>query len=294
MNRWFRVASVLSVALLVSGTTALARAGTPAAPAQAAPSYEPCSTCHDDLAAKFAANPHARAASGRAACESCHGNGTNHADEGDAKLIVVPKGATGSRTCLSCHGGQAGFTHAASGMHASASVYCTDCHSVHGPATSQALLKKPGSGLCVSCHNRQENLFAKPFAHRLGHGGLECYSCHNPHGDNGENSLKRTNSDELPCLSCHTDKRGPFVFSHVTGMAGDCLSCHEPHGSTNPKMLIRARVDHLCLDCHTTLPAGNLGSQPPSFHDLRSPRYTNCTVCHTAVHGSNSSALLLR
>ena len=36
------------------------------------------------------------------------------------------------------------------------------------------------------------------------------------------------------------------------------------------------------------------GSQPPSFHDLRSPRYQNCTTCHITVHGSNTSPLLLK
>jgi predicted CXXCH cytochrome family protein len=84
------------------------------------------------------------------------------------------------------------------------------------------------------------------------------------------------------------------VFPHTGGVAGDCQSCHEPHGSNNGKMLIRASVDQLCLECHTTAPAGTLGSMQPSFHDLRSPRYRNCTTCHIAVHGSNSSPMLLK
>ena len=30
-----------------------------------------------------------------------------------------------------------------------------------------------------------------------------------------------------------------------------------------------------------------LGVVPPAFHDLRSPRFQNCTVCHQKVHGSH-------
>jgi hypothetical protein len=33
---------------------------------------------------------------------------------------------------------------------------------------------------------------------------------------------------------------------------------------------------------------------PPAFHDLRSPRYQNCTVCHQKVHGSYADRNLLR
>jgi DmsE family decaheme c-type cytochrome len=119
-------------------------------------------------------------------------------------------------------------------------------------------------------------------------------SCHNPHGGQGEQSLKVDRSGEVVCVSCHAEKRGPFVFPHVTDVSGTCLSCHEPHGSTNPMALKRARVDQLCLECHSVFDGSTLGSQPPSFHDLRSPRYQNCTTCHVTVHGSNTSPLLLK
>ena len=37
-----------------------------------------------------------------------------------------------------------------------------------------------------------------------------------------------------------------------------------------------------------------LGVVPPSFHDLRSPRFQNCTVCHQKIHGSYVDRNLLR
>ena len=37
-----------------------------------------------------------------------------------------------------------------------------------------------------------------------------------------------------------------------------------------------------------------LPAHVPAFHDLHSPRYRECTVCHVAVHGSNTSPGLLK
>ena len=294
MRTWHRLFSALSVSALVALGTGQA-AGQPVKGHDVA-AFAPCSDCHDEVAAHFPNNPHARLGDSKAVCESCHGDTAKHLANPDASTIAVPKGATGAKICLGCHQKSPEFDRAGHGFHAAAAVNCTDCHSIHGsPAAAPALLRTtPSTQLCESCHPAQKNLFAKPYAHHLARGGMECVSCHNPHGGGGEHNLKTTSAGELPCLSCHTEKQGPFVFSHVSGFEGNCLTCHEPHGSNNPKMLIRARVDQVCLECHTTLPAGTLGAQPPSFHDLRSARYQNCTVCHVAVHGSNSSPMLLK
>jgi DmsE family decaheme c-type cytochrome len=139
----------------------------------------------------------------------------------------------------------------------------------------------------------------KPFTHRVVEGGvMDCSSCHDPHGRPGRESLRLTRMGEPPCLSCHSEKRGPFVFEHPTGQsvgtAADCFRCHEPHGSSNPKMLLRANVYQLCLECHSPIKPNTIGSQPPSFHDISLPRYRNCTTCHVAVHGSNLSPRLFK
>ncbi len=293
MSAWLRVLIALSLPLALG-----LGVGWAAEPPAGAAAFAPCSDCHDTLVPQFLANPHATATTrlvGKAICEACHGDGTKHAENGgDKSLIKVPTGAEGAKVCISCHHDDPAFAHGATSFHGAAAVNCTDCHAVHA-ATATPLLKAKTAELCVSCHLEQKSLFGKPYAHRLGRGGIECTSCHNPHGGPGiDQNLKRTAAGELPCLSCHPETRGPFVFTHVTGIAGNCMSCHEPHGSNNDKMLTRAHVDQLCLECHTTLPAGLLGPQPPSLHDLRSPRYTNCTSCHVAIHGSNSSPMLYR
>lgn len=289
MSAWSRALGAGSVASLVAS---LAFAGAPTANDVVVP-YAPCNGCHEEITTPFAHSPHARL--GAVSCASCHGDGAKHAEQADKSLITLPKGAAGAKTCLQCHGGEKDFTHAGTGAHATASVYCTDCHSIHAPAPNNvALLRAAAGAECARCHPSQSKEFSKPFAHHLGRGGMSCFSCHNPHGGRGDGSLEETTAGELPCLACHAEKRGPFVFQHVSGEVGNCLSCHEPHGSNNPKRLTRARVDQVCLECHSALPAGNLGAGPPSFHNLLLPRYQNCTVCHVAIHGSNSSPMLLK
>jgi hypothetical protein len=58
-------------------------------------------------------------------------------------------------------------------------------------------------------------------------------------------------------------------------------------------MLIRHEVHQLCLECHSLTP-GVATSQPPAFHDIRSSRYRNCTVCHREIHGSYVDPTLTR
>ena len=266
-----------------------------------------CADCHDDQARGFAGNPHTRipgmtlgkAGWETAACISCHGAGAKHMDSSgeDKSDIRVLRGRRGAEFCLTCHTSNKEHASFQSSVHASTeAVNCLSCHSVHTPeAKTPSLLAKKPSALCASCHPSQMASFRnKPFAHRIGRGGMECTTCHDPHGRASQKALKWTRVGEMPCLNCHADKRGPFVFEHVNNVVGTCTTCHQPHGSSNNKRLIRARVDRLCLECHSTLSTATFGSQPPSFHNVSLPRYQNCTTCHIAVHGSNLSPQLLK
>jgi DmsE family decaheme c-type cytochrome len=280
-----------------------------AAPAEDPPADEAavmaCADCHADQATAFRANPHGLGKAPKdapmpnAVCESCHGDGTAHIEGGgDKTLIFTPRGQSGAEGCLTCHDLTTERVSRHAGVHAnSASVNCLTCHAIHASERrAPHLLARPQLALCATCHATQAASFRnKPFAHHVGRGGTECSSCHEPHGRAGRDSLRTTVSGELPCLGCHFEKKGPFVFPHAAGVAGgDCLTCHEAHGSSNPKMLKRATVAQLCIECHSPLTTGTLGSQPPSFHNLRLPRYQNCTTCHVAVHGSNRDPQLLK
>ncbi|HET7433424.1 MAG TPA: cytochrome c3 family protein [Thermoanaerobaculia bacterium] len=268
-----------------------------------------CSDCHDQ-AKTFLTNPHARGAVKDGAvsndtCATCHGDGTEHMQSGgDKTKITVPRGRTGSdETCMLCHDVTTDKM-TRRGMHANSNqVNCLTCHSIHSSDPhSPHLVAKPQLALCGTCHTQSASMQAKPYAHRLDRGGMTCSTCHEPHGRRAtaERSLaltghlRRAQSGEAPCVSCHTEKRGPFVFAHGGAELAECTACHETHGSSNPKQLNRATVQQVCLECHSPIATGTLGSQPPSFHNLSLPRYQNCTTCHTAVHGSNRDPQLLK
>ena len=286
------------ITILVVGAAAgaLTLASSVPSAAQGSDPSEDCAVCHEQVAADFQHTVHAVTGRGAPSCVTCHGNGARHMEEGgDPTLIAKPSGRDGEVLCLACHEQNVTSMFSSRSVHSDSSVWCGSCHNVHPTSPSQPqLLAAAANDLCADCHPSAAGSFRKPFGHNLDRGGLQCVSCHNPHAGAGEQSLKLDRSGEPPCLSCHAEKRGPFVFSHVSGVTGDCMSCHEPHGSSNPMALTRARVDQLCLECHSTIEGGTLGSQPPSIHDMRSPRYQNCTTCHVMVHGSNASPLLLK
>jgi len=232
---------------------------------------EDCAVCHEDLAKAFDKNPHTVLEKSpkfnlKNSCESCHGPGEAHASNaGDKAKIISFKGDAKkvySRQCLACHKDSHEINGYAGSLHAKSGLACTDCHRVHQAARMTRLLKEPESTLCMSCHLKERADFSKPYRHRIREGAMGCVDCHQPH-------------------------------SGIELRIRNCQACHEPHGSNNPKMLVRATVRSLCLECHSAS-RNVLTAQPPSIHDLRSPRYQNCTTCHAKIHGSNYSSLFLR
>jgi len=254
---------------------------------------EECLDCHDDVNEVLMPTVHTRDM--KVNCIDCHGITEAHIDDPDVGNIDNGKSVAAMNRCLNCHESEIHQKRPGKNMHASAEVLCADCHSMHDPHQTPAppLLAAHQSTLCVDCHQDVRVQLAKPFTHKMENGVTECTSCHDPHGGRGRHSFKMRTM-EATCAECHPETRGPFAFSHVHGIAGDCMSCHEAHGSSNPRQLTRASVNQVCLECHSTLPMGTFGSQPPATHNLRSIRYQNCTVCHTAVHGSSRSPVLLK
>jgi len=268
---------------------------TATAEAPVAPAEVNCADCHDEVAKAFTHNPHARDLT----CEVCHDGGSAHAEAGgDTSLITVPRALAGAEnTCITCHDRTTDRRSHRNGAHANTTaVNCLSCHSIH-KAAALNLVARPQPQLCATCHGTQAASFRnRPHVHRLGPGGMACTTCHDPHGRPGRENVRLTSAGEPACAACHTDKRGPYVFQHGGTQLGEtsCVNCHEPHGSANPNQLTRARVAQLCLECHSPITSSTAGSQPPSFHNLNSPRYQNCTTCHVAIHGSNRSPQLLK
>jgi DmsE family decaheme c-type cytochrome len=282
-----------------------ARAADPALPTGYAGS-EACQVCHEDIYNAFTKSPHHRVDmdakrgwQGRA-CESCHGAAQKHTEGPSADNIQNPASLTpaaADRICLNCHLNQPTQIGRLASSHAKNQISCTTCHKVHA---SEPLVPRKAAAinkLCGSCHLNVWAQFQRPFHHKLPEEAMTCVDCHNPHGSIRFAMLQSFAGNEPGCFACHGDKRGPFTFEHAPVRFEGCQACHEPHGSANPRMLIRANVRFVCLECHAILPnvpSKVAGVVPPSFHDLRSPVFQNCTVCHQKIHGSHVDRNLLK
>jgi DmsE family decaheme c-type cytochrome len=277
---------------------------------------EVCKTCHPDVWLNFPRNPHYKSvASGKevpakTGCEGCHGPGGDHAAARGGRATIrafsnfSPEQTL--ETCLGCHSKDVSKANIRRSPHTEADVVCTNCHSIHKPATPKFLLAKVQRELCYSCHASERAQFEMPSKHRVNEGVVECSDCHNPHGSSATTSRMGSSSamlqpamdNEEPCLKCHVDKRGPFVFEHASVRIEGCEACHVPHGSMNAKLLRRPVVFTMCLECHNG--AGTFGREnigvflTPGTHNLLDPKYQHCTLCHVRIHGSNSDPRFLR
>ena len=255
-----------------------------------------CAACHDAQAKSYNHGPHWKneLQKGRGpawqGCEACHGPGKEHVENGGdlTKIIRFTKlsAADASRRCLDCH--ELGEEHSnfMRSEHLKNGVGCTTCHSVHEPTVERYLLKASQPQLCYGCHLNVKPDFSRPFHHRVNEGLLTCSNCHNQHGSFLTKQLRSTAAQDQLCFNCHTDKAGPFAFEHAPVKVEGCVTCHAPHGSSNPRLLRRSNINLLCLECHT-LTVDSAAPAAPSFHN-QAQKYQACTMCHVAIHGSNS------
>jgi DmsE family decaheme c-type cytochrome len=272
---------------------------------------ETCKTCHEDMPSKdfyktYEASPHfvttmdTKKGPEWHGCEACHGPGKAHVEGGgDKTKIFTFKGASASASasaisarCLDCH--QYGEEHSnfARSAHLQNGVSCTDCHDPHHAKESQFLMKEKTPQLCYGCHQEVKQQFNRTFHHRVNEGLVQCNDCHNPHGGFLTRSARATSSQDTVCFKCHSDKAGPFVYEHKAVKIEGCVACHTPHGSSNARLLKRAQVNLLCLECHAfSVDAG--APATPSFHN-QAQKYQACTLCHTAIHGSNTDTFFFK
>jgi DmsE family decaheme c-type cytochrome len=279
----------------VPGLTAQTPGEKPAAAPTDFVGGEVCATCHEEVAKKFAGNPHTKMAlmhgDAGVTCENCHGAGKAHVDGGgDATKIFNPAKAAPKDVeakCLSCHA--AAHPNFLRSPHAKANVSCQGCHSVHQSAPQTTLLKAEQPALCYQCHTDVKPAFAMPFHHRVNEGLVKCGDCHDVHGTFGNNNVRSTADQNAICTKCHTETRGPFVYEHAAVKAEGCLACHTPHGSQNARLLNMPTIATLCNQCHSPVAAGTVHGL-----DAGSSSATPCISCHTMIHGSNLSQAFIR
>lgn len=276
-----------------------------------------CKVCHADVWSNFYKNPHFKSiASGteppdRTGCEGCHGPAQGHVDAGGGRTtiprafsLLTPKATI--EACLTCHAKNFDKANIWRSEHTQAQIACTNCHSIHHAATPKYLLAKKQNELCYGCHANIRAQFEMPSRHRVNEGFMQCSDCHNPHGvftatwgmgQRSTHMVTQVLDNEIACLKCHVDKRGPFVYEHPSVRVEGCQMCHMPHGSTNAKLLRRPVVFTICLECHNQGASGtrNAGVDLQSGrHNLLDPKFQKCTICHVRIHGSNADANFLR
>ncbi|MGA9396428.1 MAG: tetratricopeptide repeat protein [Azonexus sp.] len=216
------------------------------------------------------------------ACESCHGQGSNHVDwaqqakppyaahgdkgltalatrwneawkfpAGDARFAVRDKPAdpAGMNTCAACHARRSTLNEARK-----AGAPLEDSHRL-------ALLTAPNYH--ADGQQREEVYVWGSFLQSKMHqNGVTCMDCHEPH------SLKLRAEGNALCTRCHNAAEfdAPKHHRHLAGGQGaQCVTCHMP---TQNYMVIHARQDH-----SLRIP------RPDLSQSLGSPNA--CTQCHT-------------
>jgi len=258
-----------------------------------------CLTCHEAQAKGYHQSAHGRAWSkgsplANQGCESCHGPGKGHVDgSGDASKIKALKSGTNARQinaqCLTCHAEAARALWDGS-AHDVRHLSCVTCHSIHGPKSERSQLNAAREvDTCQPCHRSLVRKFTRTSHMPVGDGKLECSSCHNPHGATNTRLLKAGNTVNDSCVSCHGDKRGPYLWEH-SPVVQDCTTCHDAHGSMNDRMLV-AKPPMLCQRCHVS------SQHPSTVYDGYQLAYStsanrvygrSCAACHQNIHGSNA------
>ena len=271
-----------------------------------------CAECHSKVVKNFQASPHAALVSSssrpldKRGCQGCHGPGHIHQAEENAEVISFTKmtAKESAAACLRCHEKTLSPAHWKRTEHARADLSCVSCHQIHpdsdpnlghgalkiDPRTTafqarvetKLMLKADEPTLCGSCHPGSIAEFRGASHHPVPEGRLVCSDCHSLHPT--KEAKVNHNGLKGKCVTCHTEKAGPFLYEHdpVAGFTGNgCVECHRPHGTNNPEML-NSITRGLCAQCHTEKLAQHY------------PGQTCWTAgCHVASHGSNTSPRFL-
>jgi predicted CXXCH cytochrome family protein len=204
---------------------------------------ETCATCHEEQVRSFKLSPHARLVqkgteNEAQGCETCHGPGSKHAENGGGKgnAIINPK--KDPTICFTCHmEKKMEFRLPSHHPVLEGKMSCVDCHDLHGsdakPWTATSM--EGVNEVCFKCHRDKQGPYV--FEHPAMREG--CTACHKVHGSINDKMLQVR--DMNLCLKCHSEPANSgnaftvSADSHSSRPArGTCWStgCHsDVHGS---------------------------------------------------------------
>jgi DmsE family decaheme c-type cytochrome len=270
-----------------------------------------CIACHQLEATHFTHTLHAlglhvanRSDPRIPVCEACHGPGSQHAANPQAKGLIIGYTKTSgtpiqvqTKTCLTCHGGGARDRWVNS-VHQLNGLSCSDCHNPMAKFSTEGLMAKASiNDTCAQCHKDVRLQFNRRSHMPLPEGQMSCDDCHNPHGalTNSGNPLLngpllKTNTVNETCYQCHAEKRGPWLWEHPP-VRESCLNCHSPHGSNQSSLLVAA-VPVLCQQCHASNDHAGALQTRQNIGIGANPEAQvmghGCLTCHANIHGSNA------
>jgi DmsE family decaheme c-type cytochrome len=253
-----------------------------------------CYRCHANKAQQEdVAHPHQICGAAGFDCATCH----------NPHGKIRPE--TRTDLCLQCHNTSSPAMAWHSSIHAQYGVACADCHNPHPNLNVQQLVNIQHTNIrrpprmpmsvdeptvCYKCHGDIYGKTSMPQHHPIKEGKMVCSDCHDGHGQTEDNLREPTVN--MVCYRCHAEKQGPFAYEHPP-VTENCDICHEPHG-TVANNLLRQPTTFLCLRCHSghrTSPLGpnhtgllgDVGTNP----NLQRAFFTDCTQCHSQIHGSD-------
>ena len=291
-------------------------------PAESARSEDAeCMTCHGAGSSKPAVSisrtRHGNKNDSRTpACRDCHGASENHIKAPSsapdvafgAKSKAVSNSEQRSAACLTCHESKVlARANWAGSQHQTRGVACSDCHNVHAP-DQKVLSKATQAEVCFGCHKEQRAQMRRVSTHPLATTALATLEDgvlglpQPARLDRAETLVKNSVNDT--CLTCHAEKRGPYLWEHAP-VADDCTNCHTPHGSTTRRSSRRACRSLSGLSQWRPRRAGQQRREPGrrvvsrrstarSSPGAAAPRAQMaaraCLNCHVLIHGSNHPA----
>ena len=126
---------------------------------------------------------------------------------------------------------------------------CDVCHAA--PKDSKIVLTQADSRqLCLTCHDDKGREIESAKVQHPGAQG-DCITCHSPHAGKTPGHLQP--DPVVACTNCHTDigELHSKKVLHQPAFAQGCPTCHEAHGSENQHLLRVAKINALCLECHS-------------------------------------------